>query len=128
MVKSKKANKLDGAKINVPQTLQLTSVVPEGFFCYVDRAKWVLRDRVDDIKAHYRWQAPTGALLSLFLATSTSSFKETLGIKADVWEALAYVLGLLLLICSLCFGFQALKKRHVSADTIVENLRVDDKK
>ena len=54
----------------------------------IDRLRILISDHVKKAERAGEWQAALGVFSSLLAAISTTTFKETLGVPADVWRAL----------------------------------------
>ena len=87
----------------------------------VDRLRLILVQHKDGFEQKKSWHTPLGVFLAVILAFLTSTFKETWGVKADVWNAFflfVLVATIAWLLWTICLAF-----RSPSIENIVAKMK-----
>ena len=87
----------------------------------IDRLKIVLLENEKNMSEAGEWKTPLALLLTIVLVLCTTGFKDSLGLKANVWEAV-FLISALLSAGWLVFSFTKLKHR-VRVDQLIELLK-----
>ena len=89
-----------------------------------DRIRLCLIRHREDLRAQKDWIAPLGVLLALVAALVAADFKDFLGVKAEVWQAL-FILGSLASFTWLVFTAVRAIRLHGSGgiETILAELK-----
>ena len=58
-----------------------------------DKARLLLRDYTDGLEASWDFVPPLELVISLSLTLLTTSFRDSIGVSAEVWCALFYLIG-----------------------------------
>ena len=68
-----------------------SNITPEILEITIDKLKIVLLENEGRISSSNDWQAPLGILLTIILVICTADFRQTLGIKPEVWSAIFWL-------------------------------------
>jgi hypothetical protein len=94
------------------------------FVSYTDKLKNQLIEYQELLKSKIDWVTPLGILITIIAALVVADFKDTLGIKADIWNAV-FILSLFIsfvwLIVSIYRSYKASKNSNI--DKLVEKIR-----
>jgi len=69
------------------------NVTDEYLFIATDKLRLCLIEYQDILTAKIKWIAPAGLVLSFLASIVAAEFKDSLGLRADIWETI-FVIGL----------------------------------
>lgn len=86
-----------------------------------DKLRILLKEHVENIENQRLWIAPASLLVTIVLVLCTTTFRDALTVKANVWEA-AFIIGALLCLGWLIKSLLALKKA-ISIEDLLNKIK-----
>ena len=92
-----------------------------------DRLELCLRRHLDGLESRERWLIPLGIFVPVILTLLTADFRDSLGLKKDVWQAIFIIVALATVLLTGRFGLRTLRSwwsgRVESIDSIISEVK-----
>ena len=91
-----------------------------------DKMELIITQHLSKVERRKEWMTPLGLIVAIIIALSTTTFKDALWLKANVWEAIAWVSLVVLFFWLIKSGWRSYKSKSIPE--IISMIKADNSK